>query len=177
MQAKAANKTRSVADLIATIEFLQGRLEVPPSKTFLWGRSAGGWLVTKAATTKPTLIKGLLLEAPLLDIESAISDMSSPLVHSERLEWGTTASSALSVLPATPLPFHILLQIPLQDELISPLDTARWAIAAECAQSQGYTMLVEALSKAGHAGPNARAEQTDWSSLQEAFLVTHSENF
>jgi oligopeptidase B len=176
-QARALDKTRSVTDLLATLEFLQGHLKVPPGKTFVWGRSAGGWLVTKAATTKPMLIRGLLLEAPLLDVRAAISSSKSPLFHSERLEWGTVAAATLSALPTTPLPFHILIQLPLKDELISPFETVRWAIAAECAQPKGYTMLVETLSNASHAGPDSKAEQTDWSSLQESFLTNFSESF
>jgi oligopeptidase B len=170
-QALAANKSRSVADLLAALEFLQQHLNIPPEKTFLWGRSAGGWLVTKAALTEPGRIHGLLLDAPLLDIGEAISDPTSPLFHGERVEWGTQASSILSLRPTIPLPFHILLHLPLKDELISPLSTARWAMAAHHAQLPGYKMLVKTLSKAGHAGPDSREEERDWNSLQEAFLV------
>jgi protease II len=173
LQAMAENKMGSVHDLLSVVTLLQTRLAVSPRATFLSGRSAGGWLVTTAALLAPSRIGGVILDAPLLDLAAAVSNPSVPLYHTEIAEWGKNPLHNLSVFPKAPsqkLPFDLLILLPLKDRLISPSQTARWAMAARCAQQPGAELLVQQLAKAGHTGTDSRVDVTEWEILQELFI-------
>lgn len=168
-------KRRAVDDLLTATRYVQDHLGVSPQQTLLRGRSAGGWLVTKAALTDNGVCAGIILEAPLLNLTGATSAPDSPLYHRDRNEWGPPVTAqSLSATPISSqqrLPFHILVTIPSQDELIPPDETLSWALQARCTQASGYAMLVHMIRGASHGGPNSKQDEQTLTNLESSFIV------
>jgi len=173
-QARGLVKVRAVEDLSASVSELSRTLMLSPKRIVAHGRSAGAWLVAKTATTHPGLFGGVILEAPLLDVENAVRDHNLPLHERERYEWGDSPDTlrALSLEPSAPAPtFDILAMVPLRDELVPPTVTQRWLHAFECRQSASFRTLVTFLPKAPHGGPTSRSEADEWSATQVVFTT------
>ena len=171
-QARGPLKVRAVEDLSASVSELARALTLSPKRIVAHGRSAGAWLVAKTATTRPELFGGVILEAPLLDIENAVRDRDLPLHERERYEWGESLDALRGLAPALTtqtLAFDVLALVPLHDELIPPTVTQRWLQAFECHQGASFQTLASFLPKAPHGGPTSRSEADEWSAAQVVF--------
>jgi len=82
------NRKDSIDSLHDSIESLQEELGIPPEKTALYGRSAGGLLVSSVALLYPGLVGALYLESPYLDILRTITNPDLPLTTLETHEFG-----------------------------------------------------------------------------------------
>jgi len=165
-------KIISIQDIIAVTTHLQNVLRISPHQTILSGRSAGALLVSNAALTTPGLCGSLILDAPMLDLSAIISDPSLPLHEREVHEWGALHNASHSFLSQLPRVFpllNMLVHVPLRDELIPPETTLRWAHQAFCSLNGRSDVLVYLSKNAGHAGPQSRADEDAWSSLQQVF--------
>jgi protease II len=172
-RARGAEKTRSVADLAASISELSRLLALPHQRIVLSGRSAGAWLTAKTASAYPRMIGGLILDAPLLALEKVIPDKTLPLSERERHEWGESpdALRALSPIPTLQnISIDLLAQVPLQDELVPPEHTLRWLSDFQCQQSQRFQTIVSLVPGAGHGGPASQSAIDEWNAVQEAFI-------
>jgi protease II len=172
-QARRETKGRSVTDLITATIFLQRHLKVAPQACAAYGRSAGGWLIAKAAITSPDLFGAIVLDAPLLNVAHAVSDPTVALFDRDSAEWGTLHASMLSAWPLPThlaLPVHILVTIPMRDELIDPRETLVWTLRARCQQSPGYITLVNTLANALHSGGLNRSQEEVNNALTHAFI-------
>jgi hypothetical protein len=172
-QARGVNKTRSVEDLSASVSELSGLLKVPARRVIVHGRSAGAWLAAKIATLYSEKIGGLILEAPLLDLERVVPDKALPLFERERHEW-SESPHVLRVLSPNfsrrQLSIDLLAQVPLRDQLVPPDDTLRWVRDFQCHQTPGFETIVSLLPGVDHSGPASRAAIDEWSVAQEIFI-------
>ena len=172
---RGPRKIQAVEDLVSVTKYLQRHLGVSPQKTILSGRSAGGWLVARTAISNQFLCSGIILDAPLLNLTSAVSSSEAPLYYRDLAEWGgSRLSQRLSAMPiplALSLPFHIFMSIPMRDTLISPEETLSWALQARCKQPSGYAMVVHTLPTAGHEGATSAHDAAVQENLEDTFVM------
>ena len=82
------NRKVAVKTLCAAIKDLQEELNVQPSKTALYGRSAGGLLVSAVIAQDPGLVGALYIESPYLDALRTLTNPAFPLTVLESNEFG-----------------------------------------------------------------------------------------
>jgi protease II len=172
---RGPHKRRAIEDLVSVTKGLQQYLHVPPHKTVMYGRSAGGWLVARSILTNTDLCSAIILDAPLLNLKSAVSSSDAPLYHRELVEWGNSHAaqeiSATSLTPTQPLSVHIFLSVPMRDSLISPYETLSWALQARCSQQSDYAMVLHTMPTADHDGPTSAQDVRSLETLQRAFIT------
>lgn len=74
----------AVEDLIAIADHLVERGVTTPAQLGLFGRSAGGWLVTSAATLRPRLFGAVVSQDGAVDPEAAGPVTGSPVIENQR---------------------------------------------------------------------------------------------
>jgi protease II len=125
--------------------------------------------------TNTDLCSAIILDAPLLNLKSAVSSSDAPLYHRELVEWGNSHAaqeiSATSLTPTQPLSVHIFLSVPMRDSLISPYETLSWALQARCSQQSDYAMVLHTMPTADHDGPTSAQDVRSLETLQRAFIT------
>jgi len=86
--AQGPKRKLAVDTLCATIKDIQEELEAPPAATALYGRSAGGLLVSAVLTESPGLIGALYMESPYVDTLRTLTNPDLPLSILETKEFG-----------------------------------------------------------------------------------------
>jgi oligopeptidase B len=172
---RGVHKRRSIQDLVAVTKGLQEHLHVSPGKTIIYGRSAGGWLVARAAASHTDLCSGIILDAPLTNLVEAVSSPNAPLHYRELAEWGNVHTaqkiSATHLASTQPLRLHIFLSVPMKDSLISPDETLAWAFKTRCRQQDGYGMVLHTIPTADHEGPTTLQDIQILGALQREFTT------
>jgi pimeloyl-ACP methyl ester carboxylesterase/uncharacterized protein YeaO (DUF488 family) len=82
------NRLVSIETFIEAIKDLQEEFSLTPNETALYGRSAGGLLVTAAVGQAPGLVGAIYLESPYIDILRTISNPFYSLSKLETKEFG-----------------------------------------------------------------------------------------
>ncbi|GAB4817005.1 hypothetical protein N2152v2_004051 [Parachlorella kessleri] len=85
---RAANKQRSVEDLEACIDALVEAGLAQPGRLALEALSAGGLTAGALLNRRPGSVSAALLEAPFVDVLTAMCDPGLPLTMHEYEEWG-----------------------------------------------------------------------------------------
>ena len=90
---RVAGKEKGIEDFEACVRSLQRATGLGPSATFLFGRSAGGYLVGGAIVRNPNgeLARHVYTEAPYVDVLQTASNAKLPLTPFEYLEFGDPA--------------------------------------------------------------------------------------
>lgn len=164
-------KLNATMDLSAAIDAIQKHTGITPSRTFVSGRSAGGWLVSRTQRERPDLARGLILEAPLVSFGRGSFEA---LDSRDRVEWGHDARALRRFQPTLEtgkLPLSLLLMVPLDDSRISPTEVIRWGREAACANPSSRHVLLAALADTGHDGPTDRASLDRWMAMRETFIL------
>jgi oligopeptidase B len=86
------NRIQSIEALKESIEALKEEYGFDASKVALYGRSAGGLLVSSVAIKNPGLVGALYLESPYVDVLRTITNPSLPLTTLETKEFGSLES-------------------------------------------------------------------------------------
>lgn len=87
------NRIVSIDALKESIEFLKEEYGFDKSRVALYGRSAGGLLVSSVCIKNPDLVGALYLESPYVDVLRTITNPSLPLTTLETKEFGSVNSS------------------------------------------------------------------------------------
>ncbi|QRN41157.1 MAG: prolyl oligopeptidase family serine peptidase [Neisseriaceae bacterium] len=82
-EAVRENKYKSIEDLIAVIQDLQKNKRTSPAMTAIQGASNGGLIVANAMTDVPDLLKTVLCEVPIIDMQNYTKYGSGYLWKSE----------------------------------------------------------------------------------------------
>jgi oligopeptidase B len=82
------NRFHAIQTFIETVKDLQEEFSLTPSKIVLYGRSAGGLLVTAAVGQNPGLVGGIYIESPYVDVLRTISNPFYSLSKLETKEFG-----------------------------------------------------------------------------------------
>ena len=88
------NRLYAIEQFHDSIKSLQEELGFPKGKTALYGRSAGGLIVSSVAIRYPDLVGALYLESPYVDILRTITNPDLPLTTLETSEFGSLEDPA-----------------------------------------------------------------------------------
>lgn len=96
------NRQRSIEDFEAVIRAARGATGVPPERTAITGRSAGGMLVGAAAVRNRDgqLFGGVYAEVPFLDVLTTMLNDAYPLTTPEQNEFADPARSLTDFMVA-----------------------------------------------------------------------------
>jgi hypothetical protein len=86
------NRIQSINAFKESIEALKEEYGFDGSRVALYGRSAGGLLVTSVSIKNPGLVGALYLESPYVDVLRTITNPSLPLTTLETKEFGSDES-------------------------------------------------------------------------------------
>uniref|UniRef100_A0A6C0DK49 Peptidase S9 prolyl oligopeptidase catalytic domain-containing protein n=1 Tax=viral metagenome TaxID=1070528 RepID=A0A6C0DK49_9ZZZZ len=86
------NRVESINAFKESIEALKEEYNMDASRTVLYGRSAGGLLVSSVAIKNPGLVGALYLESPYVDVLRTITNPILPLTTLETKEFGSIES-------------------------------------------------------------------------------------
>jgi len=82
------NRFKAIKTFIEAVRDLQEEFSVPSQRTALYGRSAGGLLVTAAVGQDPGLVGAIYVESPYVDVLRTISNPFYSLSKLETKEFG-----------------------------------------------------------------------------------------
>lgn len=134
------NRQRSIEDFEAVIRAARVVTGVPPERTVIAGRSAGGLLVGAVATRNPTgqLFGGIYAEVPFVDVLTSMNNRKYPRTTTEQNEFGDPARSLTDFMVAlehspvnrvagTGLPnIFILARTAENDSQVFPYEPLKW---------------------------------------------------
>jgi hypothetical protein len=95
------NRIESIRAFKESIEALKEEYGMDSSKVALYGRSAGGLLVSSVAIINPGLVGALYLESPYIDVLKTISNPKLPLTTLETYEFGSSNNPSNIIETAT----------------------------------------------------------------------------
>ena len=84
------NRIEAIRSFKDSIEALKEEYGMDTSKVALYGRSAGGLLVSSVCILNPGLVGALYLESPYIDVLKTISNPKLPLTTLETYEFGSS---------------------------------------------------------------------------------------
>jgi oligopeptidase B len=88
-EGKLLNKPNTINDFIACAEYVINNIKITtPEQLVIYGRSAGGLLVSAATNARPDLFKAVIAEVPFVDVIRSMSDPSIPWITFDFAEWG-----------------------------------------------------------------------------------------
>jgi protease II len=93
-QGQAKGRKLAIDTLCATVKDLQEELGVGPAQTALYGRSAGGLLVSATLNVCKGLVGAVYMESPYVDALRTISNPKLPLTVLETKEFGIGTNPA-----------------------------------------------------------------------------------
>jgi hypothetical protein len=97
------NRLNAIELLTTSVKSMQEEFGIGPTNTALYGRSAGGLLVTSVAIRTPGLVASLYIESPYLDILRTISNPGLPLTKLETSEYGTSPINLITTAKWSPM--------------------------------------------------------------------------
>jgi len=95
------NRIESINAFKESIESLKEEYGFDKSRVALYGRSAGGLLVTSVAIKNPGLVGALYIESPYVDVLRTITNPGLPLTILETKEFGSLNSSTNVIATAS----------------------------------------------------------------------------
>lgn len=132
---RGAGKVRSIIDLETIAQLLFRQKLTSPALLVGYGRSAGALLLAATALRAPGLFRGLILDAPFLDVLGTVRDETKPLSRYEWAEWGSPweAEAVRAMERYSPYDAPNLTQLPRllvrpaqRDEVIHLDESSRW---------------------------------------------------
>jgi hypothetical protein len=99
------NRIKSIEAFKESIDFLKEEYGFDASRVALYGRSAGGLLVTSVCIKNPTLVGALYIESPYIDVLRTITNPKLPLTTLETKEFGSieTATNIIATADWSPI--------------------------------------------------------------------------
>ncbi len=95
LQGKMFNKKNTFTDFITAAKWLIQNKYTEPSKLTIWGRSAGGLLISNVINQEPNLFNLAILGVPFVDVLGSMTDSCKPLTTEEFEEWGNPKHSSV----------------------------------------------------------------------------------
>lgn len=137
---QARNHIKTIEDFEAIIRNVQYKLHIPPNKTVIYGRSAGGLMVggTTARNPDGRLMGATFTEVPFVDAIRSQTNPELPLVQSGFSEYGNPIKSIvdfkalLNISPMNSLPadgapgVFVVCRTGLKDLQVMPFEPVKW---------------------------------------------------
>ena len=154
-------RQKSIETLRQVVVDLQEDLGVDSAKTVLYGRSAGGLLVSSTAIINRGLVGGLYIESPYIDVLRTISNPELPLTLLETKEFGigtdfinvveTAQWSPMEHLPVQGIPeLFVIARTDEQDLQVYPYEVVKFIQRARGTTNSGRTKLLQISKGKGH---------------------------
>jgi protease II len=156
----ALRKQTTFADAAAVIRAAQRRTGVPPARTIIYGRSAGGWTAAYVGEHYSDSVGAVYAEVPYLDVLRTTTNPALPLTKLEYDEFGDPRSrpdefAALQTLspidsapaaPARGAPF-LYVKTAAHDVQVLPYEAFKWAARL---RELGWDVVVNMDDEGGH---------------------------
>lgn len=140
IEGQAKNHIKTIEDFEAVVRDAQRVLKVPPERTAIYGRSAGGLMVGATTARNPdgSLMGATFSEVPFVDAVRSQTNPDIPLVSSGFSEYGNPIKSPinfealLSISPINSLPadgapgVFVLCRTGLKDLQVLPFEPVKW---------------------------------------------------
>ena len=163
--ARTWKRESSIEDYESVIRSAQKQLQISPSHTVVYGRSAGGILVGAAAARQSStrlLFKGLYAEVPYLDLLRTTTNPTLPLTKLEYDEFGNPARriedlvslgklSPLNQIPELGFPkLFALMRTGKNDNEVYAYEPVKWILRARGKTPSDTTKLLAFEPNEGH---------------------------
>jgi hypothetical protein len=156
---------------------LQEEYGIEPFRTALYGRSAGGLLVTSVTIKYPNLVGAIYVESPYVDILRTITNPSLPLTTIETSEFGslenplniliTARWSPMEHIPENGIPnLFVLARTDLNDLEVYPYEVLKF-IHRVRGKGTGYEKLVFVHNGLGHFTTTNKSRAEDLALLNK----------
>lgn len=137
---QAENHIKTIEDFEAVIRHAQHKYSIPPEKTAIYGRSAGGLMVGGTTARNPDghLMGATFTEVPFVDAIRSQTNPDIPLVESGFSEYGNPMKiirdfkALLNISPMNSLPsdgapgVFVLCRTGLKDLQVLPFEPVKW---------------------------------------------------
>jgi protease II len=167
----------AVDTLVAAVRDLQEELGIPAQVTALYGRSAGGLLVTAVVAEDPKLVGALYIESPYVDALRTLTNPRFPLTVLESNEFGIGTNpvdvislarwSPMERIPAKGYPnLFVVARTDMSDLEVYPYEPLKYVTRVR-GQSGSQPKLIYISSDQGHFTTTDRTRAEDLALLDE----------
>ena len=171
------NRLDSIDMFRDSILSLQEEYGIEPFRTALYGRSAGGLLVTSVTIKNPNLVGAIYVESPYVDVLRTITNPSLPLTTLETSEFGslenplniliTARWSPMEHIPENGIPgLFVVARTDLNDLEVYPYEVLKF-IHRVRGQGKGYEKLVFIHDGLGHFTTTTKSRAEDLALLNK----------
>lgn len=169
----------AVDTLVAAVRDLQEELGIPAQVTALYGRSAGGLLVTAVVAEDPKLVGALYIESPYVDALRTLTNPRFPLTVLESNEFGIGNNpvdvislarwSPMERIPAKGYPnLFVVARTDMSDLEVYPYEPLKYVTRVRgLGQSGSQPKLIYISSDQGHFTTTDRTRAEDLALLDE----------
>lgn len=178
------NKANTFADFIACADFLADSGLARRGALFAESLSAGGLLLGAVINMRPDLFRGVVAQAPFVDLLSTMTDHSLPLTAFEYAEWGNPrreadwrymrAYSPCDNIRPAPYP-HVLATANWHDGQVPFWEPAKWVSGLRAANTANTRIILKTNMHAGHSGTAGRLRRLRDLAFIYAFLIDLAE--
>lgn len=179
-QGRLMHKKNSFTDLIACAEHLVAQGYTKPQRLAIYGGSAGGLLVSAAATMRPDLFCAVVAMVPFTNVITAMLMPDLPLTVVEWEQWGNPQDPQafdymLSYSPydnveAKAYP-HLYVKAGLNDLQVPYWDPAKWVARLRAFKTDDHRLVLVTNMGAGHGGASGRYDHLREDAQVYAFLL------
>ncbi len=179
-QGRLMHKKNSFTDLIACAEHLIAQGYTSPQRLAIMGESAGGLLVSAAATMRPDLFHAVVAMVPFTNVIAAMLMPDLPLTVIEWEQWGNPQDPQafdymLSYSPydnveAKAYP-HLYVKAGLSDLQVPYWDPAKWVAKLRALKTDDNRLVLVTNMGAGHGGASGRYDHLREEAQVYAFLI------
>jgi pimeloyl-ACP methyl ester carboxylesterase len=171
------NRLNSINAFRDSILSLQEEYGIEPFRTALYGRSAGGLLVTSVTIKYPNLVGAIYVESPYVDVLRTITNPSLPLTTLETSEFGslenslniliTARWSPMEHIPENGIPdLFVIARTDLNDLEVYPYEVLKF-IHRVRGSRKGYEKLVFIHDGRGHFTTTSESRAEDLALLNK----------
>jgi oligopeptidase B len=179
-QGRLMHKKNSFTDLIACAEHLIAQGTTSPEHLAIMGGSAGGLLVSAAATMRPDLFKAVVAMVPYTNVITAMLMPELPLTITEWEQWGhpddpqafdyMLSYSPYDNVEAKAYP-NLYVKAGLNDLQVPYWDPAKWVARLRALKTDDNRLLLVTNMGAGHGGASGRYDHLHEDAQVYAFLI------
>jgi len=171
------NRIKSIDAFRASIEALKEEYGIDASRTALYGRSAGGLLVSSVCIANPGLVGAIYIESPYVDVLRTITNPKLPLTTLETTEFGsykdpvnilTTASwSPMEHIPVEGIPeLFVIARTDTADIEVLPYEPLKFIQRVRGPEKNGKKKLIFVHKGLGHFTTSWKSRAEDLALLE-----------
>lgn len=179
-EGRMLNKKNTFYDFISCAEHLIKEKYTSAGLVIAQGASAGGLLTGALANMRPDLFKGIILEAPFVDVLNTMLDTLLPLTSLEFTEWGNPYEREFYDYMKSYAPYeniqamnypNLLFTSGIADEQVGVWEPAKMVAKLRTVKTDNSLLLFKITFKGGHSGPSGRYHQYEELAFEYAWIL------